>query len=265
MQFGGQTPLNLASRSKAAGVQIIGTPPESIEWPKTANFSPRARSARACTRRPAAPPATDEAWRSRSALVIRSGSALVRSRRARDGDCLSAEDCAATCEARSRSARSVRCWSIVFSKTRSKSMSIASPMARSRSSARSWNTSRKPAFTAATAPASSRPFPCRARSRTRSPARPKRWRESSNVRGLMNVQFAVKDEDVYVLEVNPRASRTAPFVSKAIGVPLAKLAAKVMAGKTLRNSDSRAKSCRRITPSRKPSSPFSVSKASTSR
>src|SRR5438552_8247947 len=55
-----------------------------------------------------------------------------------------------------------------------------------------------------------------------------------NVRGLMNVQFAVKGEDVYVLEVNPRASRTVPFVSKAIGVPLAKLAAKVVAGKTLR-------------------------------
>jgi carbamoyl-phosphate synthase large subunit len=51
--------------------------------------------------------------------------------------------------------------------------------------------------------------------------------------GLMNVQYAVKDEVVYVLEVNPRASRTVPFVSKAIGVPLAKLAAKVMAGKTL--------------------------------
>jgi carbamoyl-phosphate synthase large subunit len=55
-----------------------------------------------------------------------------------------------------------------------------------------------------------------------------------NVRGLMNVQFAIKGEDVYVLEVNPRASRTVPFVSKAIGVPLAKLAAKIMAGKTLR-------------------------------
>jgi carbamoylphosphate synthase large subunit/REP element-mobilizing transposase RayT len=53
------------------------------------------------------------------------------------------------------------------------------------------------------------------------------------VRGLMNVQFAVKGPDVYVLEVNPRASRTVPFVSKAIGVPLAKLAAKVMTGKTL--------------------------------
>jgi len=51
--------------------------------------------------------------------------------------------------------------------------------------------------------------------------------------GLMNVQYAVKDDVVYVLEVNPRASRTVPFVSKAIGVPLAKLAAKVMAGKTL--------------------------------
>jgi carbamoyl-phosphate synthase large subunit len=54
------------------------------------------------------------------------------------------------------------------------------------------------------------------------------------VRGLMNVQFAVKNDEVYVLEVNPRASRTVPFVSKAIGVPLAKLAAKVMAGKSLR-------------------------------
>jgi carbamoyl-phosphate synthase large subunit len=54
---------------------------------------------------------------------------------------------------------------------------------------------------------------------------PKLWRANS--------KFAIKDEEVYVLEVNPRAWRTVPFVSKAIGVPLAKLAAKVMAGKTL--------------------------------
>ncbi|MEM6278099.1 MAG: carbamoyl-phosphate synthase large subunit [Verrucomicrobiota bacterium] len=54
-----------------------------------------------------------------------------------------------------------------------------------------------------------------------------------NVRGLMNIQFAVKDEELYVIEVNPRASRTVPFVSKAIGVPLAKLAAKVMTGEKL--------------------------------
>jgi carbamoyl-phosphate synthase large subunit len=56
-----------------------------------------------------------------------------------------------------------------------------------------------------------------------------------NVIGLMNVQYAVKDEKVYVLEVNPRASRTVPFVSKAIGVPLAKLATKVMLGKKLKD------------------------------
>ncbi len=54
-----------------------------------------------------------------------------------------------------------------------------------------------------------------------------------NVIGLLNIQFAVRDGEIFVLEVNPRASRTVPFVSKAIGVPLAKLAAKVMAGKTL--------------------------------
>ena len=52
--------------------------------------------------------------------------------------------------------------------------------------------------------------------------------------GLMNIQYAVKDGILYVLEVNPRASRTAPFVSKAIGVPLAKLATKVMLGKSLK-------------------------------
>lgn len=55
-----------------------------------------------------------------------------------------------------------------------------------------------------------------------------------NVIGLMNVQFAIKDNEIYILEVNPRASRTVPFVSKAIGVPLAKLAAKCMLGKTLK-------------------------------
>jgi len=54
------------------------------------------------------------------------------------------------------------------------------------------------------------------------------------VKGLMNVQYAVRDWEIYVLEVNPRASRTVPFVSKAIGKPLAKIAAKVMVGKTLK-------------------------------
>jgi len=55
--------------------------------------------------------------------------------------------------------------------------------------------------------------------------------------GLINIQFAIKGEQIYVLEVNPRASRTVPFVSKAIGVPLAKMAAKLMVGYTLKDLD----------------------------
>ena len=56
-----------------------------------------------------------------------------------------------------------------------------------------------------------------------------------HVRGLMNIQFAVKDNEVYLIEVNPRASRTVPFVAKAIGAPIAKIAARVMAGEKLKD------------------------------
>ena len=59
--------------------------------------------------------------------------------------------------------------------------------------------------------------------------------EELGVVGLMNIQFAVKDGDIYILEVNPRASRTSPFVSKATGVPLAKLATKVIMGQKLKD------------------------------
>jgi carbamoyl-phosphate synthase large subunit len=57
-----------------------------------------------------------------------------------------------------------------------------------------------------------------------------------NVGGLMNVQYAIKDGTVYVLEVNPRASRTVPFVAKTIGRPIAKIAARIMAGETLEDA-----------------------------
>ncbi|MEK9725286.1 MAG: carbamoyl phosphate synthase large subunit, partial [Rhodospirillaceae bacterium] len=62
--------------------------------------------------------------------------------------------------------------------------------------------------------------------------------------GLMNVQFAVKDDDVYILEVNPRGSRTVPFVAKATGLPIAKVAARVMAGEKLAAFDLEAKARR---------------------
>ena len=53
------------------------------------------------------------------------------------------------------------------------------------------------------------------------------------VRGLMNVQLAVRDDEIYLIEVNPRAARTIPFVSKVTSLPLAKIAARIMTGKTL--------------------------------
>ncbi len=62
----------------------------------------------------------------------------------------------------------------------------------------------------------------------------KKLAKALNVKGLMNVQFAVKDNEIYIIEVNPRASRTVPFVSKAIGYPLAKIASKIIIGKKLR-------------------------------
>jgi len=58
-----------------------------------------------------------------------------------------------------------------------------------------------------------------------------------NVKGLMNVQYAVKDDIVYLIEVNPRASRTVPFVAKAIGAPVAKIAARLMVGEKLKDFD----------------------------
>jgi carbamoyl-phosphate synthase large subunit len=62
----------------------------------------------------------------------------------------------------------------------------------------------------------------------------RRLAHALKVVGLMNTQFAIKDEDIYLLEVNPRASRTVPFVSKATGRPLAKIAARCMAGTSLK-------------------------------
>ena len=74
------------------------------------------------------------------------------------------------------------------------------------------------------------PYIITQRDQDRSAAARWSWRKALNVIGLMNVQYAIYNGDLYVLEVNPRASRTVPYVSKATGVPFAKIAAKVMAG-----------------------------------
>ena len=57
--------------------------------------------------------------------------------------------------------------------------------------------------------------------------------------GLMNVQFAIKDGEIFILEVNPRASRTVPFVAKAVGIPVAGIAARLMAGEQLADMEPR--------------------------
>ncbi|MEL6244613.1 MAG: carbamoyl-phosphate synthase large subunit [Pseudomonadota bacterium] len=67
-----------------------------------------------------------------------------------------------------------------------------------------------------------------------------------DVRGLINIQFAVKDDEIYVLEANPRASRTVPFVAKAVGAPIAGIAAKIMAGAVLTDFDLRHATPRRV-------------------
>jgi carbamoyl-phosphate synthase large subunit len=73
-----------------------------------------------------------------------------------------------------------------------------------------------------------------------------------NVRGLMNVQFAIQDDVVFVLEVNPRASRTVPFVSKATGLQLAKIAARCMVGQSLASQGFNKEVIRTTSRSRKP-------------
>ena len=79
----------------------------------------------------------------------------------------------------------------------------------------------------------------------------------------MNVQYAIKDGDIYVLEVNPRASRTVPFVAKVIGLPVAKIAARVMAGETLASFKPQAAAARRTSASRRRCSRSPASPAST--
>jgi carbamoyl-phosphate synthase large subunit len=133
------------------------------------------------------------------------------------------------------------------------------------SSAASWSTSSTRASTPATPPAPCRPGRSRQHRREiRQTHRPDMAREL-RVCGLMNIQLAVKDGEIYILEVNPRASRTVPFVGKAKHVPWPAIAAKAMMGKTPRRARRpRASPTPGRTPSRNPSSRSASSPASTS-
>ena len=104
---------------------------------------------------------------------------------------------------------------------------------RTSSSPASWSTSRKPASIPAIRACSLPPYSLPAEIIAEIERQTEALARALNVVGLMNVQFAVKDGEIYVLEVNPRASRTVPFVAKATGLPIAKIAARVMAGEKL--------------------------------
>ena len=112
-----------------------------------------------------------------------------------------------------------------FLRVRSSPMSTPCAMAKRSTSAAFWSISRRPVFTPATLrpafrrSAFSESLQAKLRETTR------RIAMALGVRGLVNVQYAIKGETVYVIEANPRASRTVPFISKATGVPLAKCAA----------------------------------------
>ncbi len=101
------------------------------------------------------------------------------------------------------------------------------------SSAASWNISKRPASIPATAPVHCRRVLCRRPCCAAIEEQTRKLALALNVGGLMNVQLALKDDEIYVLEVNPRASRTVPFVAKVIGMPIAKIAARIMAGESL--------------------------------
>jgi carbamoyl-phosphate synthase large subunit len=96
----------------------------------------------------------------------------------------------------------------------------------------SWSISRKPASIPATRLLAAALFAV-ARDGDRTESQTEAIAKALGVVGLMNVQYAIKDDAIYVLEVNPRASRTVPFVAKATGVPVAKIGARVMAGAKL--------------------------------
>ena len=238
VQFGGQTPLNLALPLKAAGVPIIGTSPESHRsWPRTASASASCWRSWTFRSRPAPrPPASRRrAGRRQPRRLSRAGAAFVRAGRTRHGHRLR----------RRRSVEHYMKQAVEYSQERpvlidhfleqaieidvdclcdGEDVVIGGIMQHiEEAGIHSGDSS-------CVLPAVdiSEPLLKTIREYTFRLAR------ALKVIGLMNVQYAIQRDKVFVIEVNPRASRTVPYVSKATGVPLAKIAARLMTGRKLR-------------------------------
>ena len=231
IQFGGQTPLKLARAIEAAG---FCDSRNAVRRGRSRRGPPALRQAARRARHPL-PGLGDRALGRRgsrggaSDRLSGARSAVVRPRRPRD---------ARVSQRRNRSSRrstacTVRRSSIVSSSTRSRSTSMRCATAKSPTSARSCSTSRRPACTPVTPPACCPAQSLGVAASAEISSIVKRLGPALGVVGLLNVQLAVVEDVVFVLEVNPRASRTVPFASKATGVNLVAAACRLAAGEKL--------------------------------
>ncbi len=238
VQFGGQTPLKLANALHDAGIPILGTTPDAIDLAEDRERF-QALLHRLGLRQPRNGIARSPAQAMTVAkeigypLVIRPSYVLGgRAMEIVRDDAQLQRYITSAVQVSRRHARPPR--QLPLQRHRGRRRRHLRRPRRSTSPA-SWSTSRKPASTPATAPARSRPTPSTPSPSPSSSARPRSMALALGVVGLMNVQFAIQDGDIYVLEVNPRASRTVPFVAKATDSAIAAIAARVMAGEPLAN------------------------------
>ena len=238
VQLGGQTPLKLTRRSRRPACKILGTSPDAIDIAEDRRRfeQDRARARTSSSRRTARRRASTKRSRSRSGSAI---PVLVRPSYVLGGRAMqivydepSLREYFATRRARVRGPAGAD--RLASSRTRSRPTSTRSPTATrvviggDHAAHRGRRHSLRRLGVRAAAVSDRRSgHATTMREHTVALAK------ALGVVGLINVQYAIKDGIVYVLEVNPRASRTIPFVSKAIGVPLASLAARVMMGETL--------------------------------
>ena len=235
VQFGGQTPLKLARMLEASGAPIIGTDPDSIDLAED-----RERFQKLIEDLELSQPPNSTARSKAEALSMASDVGyplVVRPSYVLGGRAM--ESCIATriwrntWMTRSAFRTRARCCSTASSIWRRKWTWTSFAMASACWSAESWSTSNRLACIQGDSGCSLPPFSLTAEVQEQLIDQCSKLAKGLNVIGLMNTQFAIQNDVVYLLEVNPRASRTVPFVSKATGVPLAKIAARVMVGMSL--------------------------------
>ena len=236
VQLGGQTPLKLAAELQAAGIPILGTRPTASTWPRTASGSPSWSTSLALKQ-----PANGLARSRDEAIAVaeRIGyPVLLRPSYVLGGRAMEVVDGPEQLDHYIATAVA----GVGHLAGADRPLSARRDRGRRRRDLRRQGRRGRrhpPAYRGSGGPFGRQRLldpalqPVAPRSSPRSSARPAALALALKVKGLMNIQFAVKDEQVYLIEVNPRASRTVPFVAKAIGRPIAKIAARVMAGEKL--------------------------------